>query len=722
MRWIAIVGMSIAALVIGFNANLLAANSQKPDVADELQRLRQMIAEKGLDWTAKHTSMLDLPIEERHKRLGLVIPEAAKDRFVELNQLPPPALLNPQDIFDWRLMNGVTPVKDQASCGSCWDFAATGAFESAYLIGTGIVPDFSEQQVLSCNTGGSSCAGGWMWDGYDLFMTYGAIDESCMPYQASDAVPCTQNQYIPVAQLDSYEDIPNNVNSIKNALLLGPLSTTFTVYDDFYGYGGGCYEHADTQPLNHAVVIVGWDDTMCGGQGAWIVKNSWGEGWGLDGYFYIKYNSAGIGQYTQRPIFNGGGIPQFIYMPESIAVNLNPDEVIRESLHFFNTGSGDLNYSIQALNPIDQDAFGYYWYDSSSPLGPIYAWKNITSSGQLINFGSDNDDGNSGPLSLGFGFRYYGSTFNSMAICTNGWASFTDYTSVEWGNQHIPNAEAPNNLMAPFFDDMNLEHGGHGYFYTNHADSAIITWYQVPDWRQDGIFTFQIILVAPDTIIYQYASMGPGRLDECTIGIENGAGTIGLEVVYNAAYVHNGLAVRFCWAPPPGPLTWISPSPASGEVVAGDSADIAVMLRSESLPLGVYQALLRIMTNDPQQMISMVPVTLTVAEAEGCPYVAGDFNGDGVANGLDVVYGVGYFKGGPAPTALCDCPPHGALYAAGDVNGNCVFNGIDVTFFVTYLKGGPGLSSCPDCPPASLARSGMNLKPAIEPASNPKTE
>ncbi len=87
----------------------------------------------------------------------------------------------------------------------------------------------------------------------------------------------------------------------------------------------------------------------------------------------------------------------------------------------------------------------------------------------------------------------------------------------------------------------------------------------------------------------------------------------------------------------------------------------------------------------------------------GCPYVIGDINNNGSANGIDVVYGVNYFKGGLPPPVSCDCPPHGTLFAAGDVNGNCAFNGIDVSYFVNYLKGAvPALLYCPACPPASV--------------------
>jgi hypothetical protein len=83
----------------------------------------------------------------------------------------------------------------------------------------------------------------------------------------------------------------------------------------------------------------------------------------------------------------------------------------------------------------------------------------------------------------------------------------------------------------------------------------------------------------------------------------------------------------------------------------------------------------------------------------GCQYVVGDINDNGQANGIDITFGVAYFKGGVAPSYICDCPNRGPIYAAGDVNGNCNFNGIDITYYVAYLKGGPALMPCPDCPP-----------------------
>ncbi len=85
--------------------------------------------------------------------------------------------------------------------------------------------------------------------------------------------------------------------------------------------------------------------------------------------------------------------------------------------------------------------------------------------------------------------------------------------------------------------------------------------------------------------------------------------------------------------------------------------------------------------------------------ASGCEYVIGDVNNNGVFNGIDVGFGVNYFKGGALPPYSCECDGS-TWFVAGDVNGNCSFNGIDITYMVRYFKGGPPPIPCPQCPPA----------------------
>lgn len=94
-------------------------------------------------------------------------------------------------------------------------------------------------------------------------------------------------------------------------------------------------------------------------------------------------------------------------------------------------------------------------------------------------------------------------------------------------------------------------------------------------------------------------------------------------------------------------------------------------------------------------------VDMVLFECHADDYVTGDVNANGIYNGLDITYGVGYLKGGSPPPFSCDCPPHGIWFISGDVNGSCSYNGLDITYGVSYLKGGVSvLIPCPDCPPA----------------------
>jgi hypothetical protein len=149
---------------------------------------------------------------------------------------------------------------------------------------------------------------------------------------------------------------------------------------------------------------------------------------------------------------------------------------------------------------------------------------------------------------------------------------------------------------------------------------------------------------------------------------------------------------------------WITAIPDTGNVPALQTDTIAVTFSAAALTPGSYAGQVNINSNDADEGLTILPVTLLVLQpSAGCSYVAGDINGNGTPNGIDVTYGVSFLKGGAAPPDTCfDCPAAGEdLMAAGDVNGNCAFNGIDITFFVAYLKGmQPELLFCPDCPPA----------------------
>lgn len=198
--------------------------------------------------------------------------------------------------FDWRNFNGqsfVTPVRNQGNCGSCWAFATTAALESNVMIATGKNADRAEQILLSCS-GAGSCNGGYIQYASDYIRNTGLPPESYYPYTAANgtcgnAISGWQNNtsFITSWHYAGGTTSPT-VDQIKNELITyGPLVTTMDVYSDFYYYNGGVYKYTTgTLQGGHAILIVGYDDV---GQ-YFIVKNSWGSGWGESGYFRIAYS------------------------------------------------------------------------------------------------------------------------------------------------------------------------------------------------------------------------------------------------------------------------------------------------------------------------------------------------------------------------------------------------------------------------------------------------
>jgi len=196
--------------------------------------------------------------------------------------------------FDWRNLNKVTPVRNQGSCGSCWDFAALGAFEGSNLIRNNVTANASEQHILNWG-GAGSCAGGWWANAFNFLISNGTASETTVPYTA------TQNPYNPSVPTP-YRAIawgyvkPNGgiptVAEMKLAMCkYGPLTVAVRVTPAFQAYAGGVFNEQASGAINHGVTLIGWDDQ----KQAWLIKNSWGTGWGDSCYMWIGYNSNSIG-------------------------------------------------------------------------------------------------------------------------------------------------------------------------------------------------------------------------------------------------------------------------------------------------------------------------------------------------------------------------------------------------------------------------------------------
>ena len=264
---------------------------------DEIDEINNAIKGKGAQWLAGETSISKLSKEERKMRLGLIKSDAPGSGAAAAPDIISSAMTTAAPpSFDWRNDNGqsyVTAVRNQGSCGSCWAFATTAALESNVMIATGWSIDHAEQILVSCS-GAGSCSGGYIQYASDYIRNPGLPPESYYPYTATNGA-CSNagsdwqkdTSFITSWHYAGGTTTPT-VDQIKDELVTyGPLVTTMDVYSDFYYYKDGVYKHATgTLQGGHAVLIVGYDDT---GQ-YFIVKNSWGSGWGESGYFRIAYS------------------------------------------------------------------------------------------------------------------------------------------------------------------------------------------------------------------------------------------------------------------------------------------------------------------------------------------------------------------------------------------------------------------------------------------------
>jgi len=201
--------------------------------------------------------------------------------------------------FSWLDQFGCTPVTDQGDCGSCWAFAAIGCFEAAVKIVDYNTRDISEQWLINCSSM-NGCQGGTCPFSY-IKSSAGAVYNSDVPYadyncdDVNTALTCinqceTYTHHEKITGQSSFTSSTANIQT--NIYTYGPIwCSVDAAGTNFNNYTGGVLTTSDGSTTDHAVVLVGWNGTG----GYWIMRNSWSNSWGENGYCRIKYGIDAIG-------------------------------------------------------------------------------------------------------------------------------------------------------------------------------------------------------------------------------------------------------------------------------------------------------------------------------------------------------------------------------------------------------------------------------------------
>ncbi|CAJ58500.1 Papain family cysteine protease [Caenorhabditis elegans] len=252
------------------------------------------------DWTDEEFEKTLLPksfYKRLHKEAEFIepIPESLTAKKGESSSPFP-------DFFDWRDKNVITPVKAQGQCGSCWAFASTATVEAAWAIAHGEKRNLSEQTLLDCDLVDNACDGGDEDKAFRYIHRNGLANAVDLPYVAHRQNGCAVNDHWNTTRIKAAYFLHHDEDSIINWLVnFGPVNIGMAVIQPMRAYKGGVFTPSEYACKNeviglHALLITGYGTSKTG-EKYWIVKNSWGNTWGVEhGYIYFArgINACGI--------------------------------------------------------------------------------------------------------------------------------------------------------------------------------------------------------------------------------------------------------------------------------------------------------------------------------------------------------------------------------------------------------------------------------------------
>ncbi|KAF0975678.1 hypothetical protein FDP41_005005 [Naegleria fowleri] len=277
-------------------ACLVSAQSHLDKPVHDAFLIERINRDSSVGWTAtKYAKFSDMSLRDARKMLGTVLIDP-------VHNLPKKSVLSaraPAQSFDARTKWGkcVHAIRDQQQCGSCWAFSASEVLSDRFCIASNGTIDviLSPEYMLQCDTSDYGCDGGYLNNAWNFLATTGIPTDNCDPYTSgggdvgSCPTACNNGAAIKLYKAKNPQQL-NTITDIQNDLQQnGPVQAAFSVYQDFFSYKSGVYRHVSGSLAGgHAIKIVGWGVTSDGHNTPyWIVANSWGVDWGLDGFFWI---------------------------------------------------------------------------------------------------------------------------------------------------------------------------------------------------------------------------------------------------------------------------------------------------------------------------------------------------------------------------------------------------------------------------------------------------
>jgi len=278
---------------------------------------RRAVWAASLELVNKHNARDDVRYRLAMNEFADLTPEEFGSRYLMQAPQPgcsatgnwsaPPLLSLPESV-DWREKGILSPVKNQGKCGSCWTFSTTGAVESHMALYHDEHLLLSEQQLIDCAGAfdNHGCNGGLPSHAFEYIKYNGGLEtEDEYAYKATTGKSChfDKNAAVKAKVIDSVNITAYDEHSLTAAIAnFGPVSIAYHCADDFRLYHSGVY-HMEGCPdtpadVNHAVLAVGYGVEEVDGEPMeyYIVKNSWGANWGLNGFFKIRrgVNQCGL--------------------------------------------------------------------------------------------------------------------------------------------------------------------------------------------------------------------------------------------------------------------------------------------------------------------------------------------------------------------------------------------------------------------------------------------